>query len=183
MSALVRAVRDQIIAHASYTSKQVQVEFDERAPAAAGDLYIIVTFGSHDVGDIADGNTNMMDEVYGVDVAVAIRSPRKPRDRKRDLWIDTAGSFEVHQRNIKTQIHNKYAVNTAANVFITAEEGTIFPAPSGEPCGFYRPLMFNGSSQIREAPAGIFAGVPGETQAALIQTLRFRGARRLEQIQ
>lgn len=170
-SALARAVRDRIRAHADYLDRQVDVEINEKAPATAGDLYIIVTFGQRTNGGIP--NASVADHLFGIDVTVAIKAPRKPRDRERDFWIDLTNSFEVHERNIRGQIENDYPTINAANVFITAEEG-------GSPCGFMKPLRFDGAGPFREAPAEIFAGTPGEQRAAIVQTLRFSDARRIE---
>jgi hypothetical protein len=172
MPALAIAVRDTIRADPNYGDKHCNVEFDERAPATAPQLYIIVTFGSHIAGENNEAGQLIHGE-YGIDVAVALRSPVKPRDRKRDLWIESANSFRFHEITIVGLIHFRYDVITAANVLITSQEG-------GTPCGFYKPLSYNGAGPIREAPSEIFAGVTGETQAALIQTLRFRGAMRQE---
>lgn len=182
-SALVRSVRDRIRAHEAdpgppivltYLNRQVEVEFDEQAPATAADLFVIVTFGGVEPGPTHNTAGGVIDKLYGVDVTIAIRSPGKPRDRQRELWISLASSFEVHQRNIEAQIDFDYQTLTDANVFITAET----PPPKDDP--FIEPLKFAGAGPIRQAPAEVFAGFPGEPTAALIRTIRFRGARRIE---
>lgn len=172
-SALLRAVRDRIRAHADYENNHCNVEIDERAPSVAPDLYIIVWHGGVNAGPVHFDSDGDLDTVYGVNVSIAIRSTRIPRDRTRDTYIGLVGSFEVHQRNINAQIDKKIEVITAANVYITAEE------PAGQQ-GFGIPLKFSAAGPIREAPAEIFAGFPGETAAALIRTLEYRGARRNE---
>jgi len=172
-SALMRAVRDQIRAHASYENHHCNVEIDERAPSVAPDLYIIVTYGGVAAGPIHFDSDGDDDTIFGVNVSIAIRSPRKPRDRQRDFWIDLTKSFEVHFRNIQSKVDKQIAVITAANAYITAEE------PAGQQ-GFGIPLKFSALGPIREAPAEIFAGFPGEPAAALIRTIEYRGARRNE---
>jgi len=193
-SALLRAVVTEIRGHVAdvgppvvltYQERQVEVEYDERAPATAGDLYIMVIPGGIEPGSThatsGGGNaafTGLTDKVYGVDVAIAMRAPSKPRDRRSELLTGFRGttalatSFEFHQLNIETQIDFDYAVLTTANALILAE--------SGSTDVFIEPLKFAGVGPIREAPAEVFAGMPGESVAALIRTIRFRGARRIE---
>lgn len=172
-SALLRAVRDRIRAHASYEDRQVQVEIDERAPATAHDIFIIVWPTSYTAGPLHEDNEGDVDRIYGVNVSVCLRSPKVPRDRQGDLLTGLTGSFTVHHRNIDAQIDKQNAVMTAANVFISAEEG------AGNQ-GFSIPLKFSTAGSIREAPAEIFAANASTTPAALIRTLEYRGARRNE---
>jgi len=162
---------DQIRTHADYSSRtrQVTAEFDERAPATAGDLHVIVTSGGITAGPDHDPSGGVIDKVYGVDVSIAIRSPRKPRDRQRELWLDLTKSFETFSRSIESKVDYQIAVMTAANVYIAAEESSTD--------GFQIPLRLATVGPIREAPPEIFAGF-GEGQAALIRKLEFRGARR-----
>jgi len=116
--------------------------------------------------------------LYGVDVAIVLRSPKKPRDRRREFLTDFRGTtsigahFARHELNINLQIDFNYDVLGTANTFISAE--------SGSSDGFMEPLKFAGLGPIREAPAEVFAGVSGESAAALVRTIRYRGARRIE---
>lgn len=182
-SALLRAVVTEIRAHASsatYNARQVEVEIDEFAPATAADLYIMVIPGGIEPGPTHNPSGGVIDKIYGVDVAIALRAQAKPRDRRRELLTGFRGTtdlsvgFELHQLNIELQVDFKYTVLAVANAFITAE------APEDQRQGFQLPLKFAGVGPIREAPAELFAGTSGESAAALIRTIRFRGARRLE---
>jgi hypothetical protein len=184
-SALLRAVRDRIRAHAGFQNRQVNVEIDERAPALAGDLYVIVWPGgiepgpTHNTGHGAAGTTGVIDKVYGVNVTMAIRSPRKPRDRQRELLTGEQGeavavslaSFQIHQQNIEKQIDRNQQTISAANVFIAAETTT-----TDNP--FIELLKFAGVGPVRVAPAELFSSFGNEP--GLIRTIRFRGARRIE---
>ena len=172
-SALLRAVRDKIRAHTSFTDRQVDIEFDEMAPATAGDVYVMVLFGGVDETPINRSSGTVKDYEYGVDVAIAIRSPRKPRDRQRELWVDTAASFEVYENAIRDQVDFSYSVLDDANTLMIAETEA-----TGKCDEFIIPLRLTGVGPIRRAPAEVFAGVPGSGYAALIRTMRFRGARR-----
>ena len=172
-SALLRAVRDEIRSLAAYEDRQVTVEIDEMAPATAHDVHIIVTYGGVSAGPLHADSDGDIDRVYGVDISIALRATKVPRDRYRDFYTSLLTSFEVHQRNIDSKIDKQIAVITAANVFIAAEEAL------GNQ-GFTMPLKFSVAGPIRQAPAEIFAGFAGEPAAALIRTLEYRGARRNE---
>lgn len=180
-SALLRAVVTEIRAHnisATYLARQVEVEIDELAPATVGDLYIMVIPAGVEPGPAHNSSGGVIDKLYGVDVAIALRAPKKPRDRRREYLTDFRGTagvgahFARHELNINLQIDFNYDVLGTANAFILAE--------SGSADGFMEPLKFAGLGPIREAPAEVFAGVPGEPAAALIRTIRYRGARRIE---
>lgn len=180
-SALLRAVVTEIRAHnssATYLARQVEVEFDEFAPATVGDLYIMVIPAGVEAGPDHSTSGGVIDRVYAVDVAIAMRVPKKPRDRRREFLTDFRGTtgigahFAQHELNINEQIDFQNIVMTTANALILAE------TTSAE--GFTETLKFAGVGPIREAPAEVFAGMPGESAAALIRTIRFRGARRME---
>ena len=180
-SALLRAVVTEIRAHnssATYLARQVEVEFDELAPATVGDLYIMVIPAGVEPGPAHNSSGGVIDKLYGVDVAMVLRAPKKPRDRRREYLTDFRGTtgigahFARHEFNINLQIDFNYDVLGTANALILAE--------SASTDGFMEPLKFAGLGPIRLAPAEVFAGVPGESAAALIRTIRYRGARRIE---
>lgn len=180
-SALLRAVVTEIRAHnssATYLARQVEVEIDEFAPATVGDLYIMVIPAGVEAGPTHNTSGGVIDRLYGVDVAIVLRAPKKPRDRRREYLTDFRGTtsvgarFAQHELNIEEQIDFQNIVMTTANALILAE------TTSAE--GFTETLKFAGVGPIREAPAEVFAGMPGESAAALIRTIRFRGARRME---
>ncbi len=180
-SALLRAVVTQIRLHnssATYLARQVEVEIDETAPATVADLYVMVIPAGVEAGPAHNTSGGVVDKIYSVDVAIALRAPKKPRDRRREYLTDFRGTagigahFARHELNINLQIDFSYAVNATADAFILAE--------SASSDGFIEPLKFAGLGPIREAPAEVFAGMPGEGTAALIRTIRYRGARRIE---
>ena len=186
-SALLRAVVTEIRAHnssATYLARQVEVEIDEFAPATVGDLYILVIPAGVEAGPTHSesgglaSSSGWIDRLHSVDVSIVLRAPKKPRDRLREFLTDFRGTTSVgaqfarHELNIGEQIDFNYAVTTTANALILAE--------SGSADGFIEPLRFASLGPIREAPAEVFAGMPGEGAAALIRTIRYRGARRIE---
>lgn len=188
-SALLRAVVTEIRAHVAdvgppvvltYLPRQIEVEIDEFAPATATDVFFMVIPGGIEPGPTHNTSGGVIDKLYGVDVAIALRAQAKPRDRRRELLTGFRGTtdlsigFELHQLNIELQIDFNYTLLATANAFITTE------APVGQRQGFQEPLKFAGAGPIREAPAELFAGTSGESAAALIRTIRFRGARRIE---
>lgn len=180
-SALLRAVVSEIRAHnssATYLARQVEVEYDEFAPATVGDLYIMVIPAGVEPGPTHNTSGGVIDKLYGVDVAIALRATKKPRDRRREYLTDFRGTASVgshfarHELNISQQIDFQNALMATANTLIAAESG------SAE--GFIETLKFAGVGPIRDAPAEVFGGMSGESAAALIRTIRFRGARRIE---
>ena len=169
----MRAVRDRIRAHGSFEDRQVDVELDEMAPPTAGPVYVMVMTGGTEAGPSHATNQGARDILYNVDVAIALRAPKVPRDRKRQMFIALSKSFETYQRYVMDQVDFKYEVNDAANAYIAAE--------TGSQDGFTEVLKFTGSSPFRQASSELFAATAGETVAAVIRTVHFRGARRLEQ--
>ena len=180
-SALLRAVVTEIRAHnssATYLARQVEYEIDELAPATVGDLYIMVIPAGVEAGPTHNTSGGVRDRLHNVDVAIALRAPKKPRDRRHEYLTDFRGTTSVgaqfagHDMNINEQIDFQNIVMTTANALILAESG------SSE--GFIETLKFAGLGPIHDAPGEVFAGMPGESAAALIRTIRFRGARRIE---
>ena len=164
-SALLRAVVTEIRAHnssATYLARQVEVEIDERAPATVGDLYIMVIPAGVEAGPTHSTSGGVIDRVYSVDVAIALRAPKKPRDRRREWLTDFRGTtsigarFAGHELIINQQIDFQNLVMTTANALILAE------SLSTE--GFIETLKFAGIGPIRPAPAEVFEGMPGETR-------------------
>ena len=189
-SALLRAVRNEIRAHVAsvgppvvltYLPRQIDVEYDEGAPATSPDVYIMVIPAGVEPGPTHNVSGGVIDKIYGVDVAIALQAQAKPRDRRSEMLTgfrgttDLTAGFEHHQLNIELRIDFEYQVLTTANAFITTE------AHAQQRQGFMEPLKFAGVGPIRDAPATVFGGLPGsESVAALIRTIRFRGARRIE---
>ena len=172
-SALLRAVRDQLRASpVSYTNAQCEIELDtDELPAAVGDKYIAVLPAGWVEGP-EHRSGGVKDYIYSIDVAVILRSTRLPRDRKRDTLYATLSGLNYEINRISNQIDFKYAVNTAANVIILADES------SSE--GFIEPLgVASVDAKPTPVPSEWFAGVAGEPQAGLMRVIHFHGARRI----
>ena len=171
-SALLRAVRDRIRTHASFSNRQVQVELDDNyCPAIVGDLYVMVVPAGQSEGAHNSVSRYASDILYAVDITVVMRAPKVPRDRQREILIATAASLEVYQLAIESKIDFQEAVTTAANAYIAAEGG-------GSP--FTEMLKYAGADRIRRAPAELFTGSSGEPVAAIMRTYHYRGARRVK---
>ena len=173
-SALARAVRDAIQGLATFRDSQVTAEVDERAPSRAGDLHVIVWPGGTDEDDTNETSGCVLDKVFGINVSIAMRSPRKARDHQGEFWIQATDSFDTYAAAIVAAIHYDYAINTTANATILSESG------SAE--GFIEPLRCTGIGPIREAPPDIFADDPRSRRVAFIRTITFRGARRIQSL-
>lgn len=170
-SALVRAVRDRIRAHSDFADHQVRVELDEFAPPVTGNLYVMVLSAGEEAGPRHNPNQGASDKLYHVDVTVCLRATHRPRDRQREMFVGLTKSFETYKVAIENQIDFRYEVNDAADAYILAETG------SSE--GFIEPLKFASVSPFRRAPASLFLAAEGETVAAVLRPIHFRGARRI----
>ena len=169
---LALAVRDEIRALAAYEAKHCNVEWDEHAPAVAPNLYIIVMPGEvrrEPSGDPA----SVEDYEYGIDIAIALRSTYRARDRERDLWVATTKSFYKHFQQINAVVDMNYTTLSAANTLMVTDGEAIPDCDT-----FVEPLRFERLGPIRPAAAEVFAAV-SESQAALIRTIQYRGARRM----
>lgn len=87
------------------------------------------------------------------------------------MLFPALNSLHTEIKKIILQIDFKYAVNTAANVIILADDS------SSE--GFIEPLRVDSVGMARAVPGEWFAGIPGEPNAGLMRTIRFHGARRV----
>jgi len=151
--------------------RQINVELDEMAPPTASDVYVMVIPGGVEAGPTHNVSGGVIDKLYSVDVSIAIRAPRKPRDRQRDFFIALTRSFEVYQRDVEAQIDFNYPTIDAANAYIVAETTSTY--------GFTEPLKFASVDPFRQAPSELFLGNPGEQVAAIVRRIHFRGARRI----
>jgi len=165
---LLVAVRDRL--REVFQDTEVQIEFDEMAPATVGNRYMIVLPGGYVPGPRHVSSGTIRDLVFGVDVLIAKRARHVPRDRTRDLYLLNLGSLASDCEAVVAAIDWRYEVMNAANVTILAELG------SSE--GFEEPLKVAGiDSRPREAPPGLF-GAAGQQAAGLMRTVHFHGARR-----
>jgi len=171
-SALLRAVRDRIRLHADFENRQVEVELDEHVPPTSGDLYVLVVSAGVEPGPSHVTNAGAIDKLYNVDVTIAMRAPRVPSDRRRSLFIGLSQSFETYEAAVELQVDFKYPVLAAANAYLFAETGSTE--------GFIEPLKFAGVGPFRQVPAETFYAASGEIVAAVVRTIRFRGARRIQ---
>lgn len=172
-SALLRAVRDQLRASpASYTTAQCDIELDfDIIPSSVGDLYVMVLSGGYQTHPNHATSGGVIDEVYSIDVAVVKRAPKVPRDRRRDMLFPALNSLRTEIKKIVLQIDFKYAVTTAANVIILADDS------SSE--GFTEPLKLESVGRVQDCPAEWFKAMPGEQVAGVMRVIHFGGARRV----
>lgn len=169
---LAVAARDRIRSDGAIDDKHCNVEWDEKAPAAADDFYIMVVPGG--VTEGPENRGDIEDRLYGLNVAIAIRRPRVPRDRDRDIWVATTRSFDDLVRKVNAKVDMDYTLINSANSSLISNG-----LATGDCDTFIEPLSFESLGPIRPAPAELFAGRPGENVAALIRTIRYRGARRM----
>jgi len=167
-AALLVAVRDNLRELCGYTPAQCEIEIDEEAPPTSGDLVVLVMPGGWTFGSAAEGG-DVLDELYGVKVMVAMRLKAVPQDRQRQMLIDTMFGLEKHTRQIIAKTHMSYRVQQKANENIV--DG---------PEGFVEPLRFAGMEpKPRPLGADFFKAVQG-SEYGIGRTVLFHQARRIQ---
>lgn len=168
--ALLQAVRDAIRTSTGLDDTAVRIEIDEQAPAGAGDKFIAVMPDGIRPGPSHNTNSGASDLLYSVAVMVAIRAPRKPRDRTRELAWNASGALSELMTKVDG-VDFSYTVMNAANTILTNDYSSSY--------GFIEPLRVAGvDARPRVAPAEMF-GASGELRAAIARTMRYTGARRI----
>ena len=169
-TALLTAVRHQIITKCGYTDSQVGIELDEIIPPLVGDVYVHVAPGEWTPGDANNTSGGVLDEVLSVDVTVIMRAAKVPKDRRRGVLIDNLDGINVRLRKIITAIGNfSYDLINEANALLS--DGAE---------GFVEPLRFRGMSKPHVVPSEQFSARAGEPQAGIERTAKFGGARRIQ---
>jgi hypothetical protein len=171
-SALLEAVRDEIRGNAAFNNNQVQVEHDEMAPSYSGDLYIAVIPAGFRNGPTHHLSGHVNDFIYSVDVAVVMRAPKYPRDRRRDLFVKTTLSLNKHITTILDEVDFTYSVNATANATISSVEGSSY--------GFIEVLKLTSVDPRPKLVSGAMYGDnPNEARAGLARVIHLTGARRV----
>jgi hypothetical protein len=155
---------------AGFKTTECEIEYDEMAPGTVGDLYVAIMPGGWRPGPRHNTAFGVHDLVFGVDAVVIKRVGNVPRDRMRETFLLNLDSLSAEIDRITTAIDFTYLVNNTANALITAKTASTE--------GFIEPLKFTGvTPRPRPAPAELF-GASG-TQAGLMRTVSFHGARRV----
>lgn len=171
-TALLTAVRHQIVTRCGYTDQQVEIELDDMIPPLVGDVFVLVGPGEWGPGDANNTSGGVLDELFSVDVTVILRAAKVPKDRRRGVLIDNLDGLNVRLRKIVSAIGNfSYDLMNEANAILANATGAE---------GFVEPLRFRGMSKPRVVPSEHFSARAGEPQAGIERTARFGGARRIQ---
>jgi hypothetical protein len=173
--ALLIAVRDRIRDRLNYGPTECDVRPDGRPIAAASETYVAV----HE-GEWRGVDCEGLDELFGIDVTVSVRSGVTPDDRLGEsLMVGPAGmSLDEKLRGIVALLHRDppdYPVLNAANVLIGAGGN-----------GLVVPLRFSHADRTKIADPKWFWGPPAEEDdcpAGLYRTLHFVEAERVQTIE
>lgn len=173
-TALLNAVRDVIRQRCNYRDHECEVEFDELAPANVGEVYLAVQPGGFRPGPTNASSGGVLDELYDVEVTVAIRCAKVPRDRQREVFAKNLEGLNSRLRAIVAAVGNfSYEVLNLANAEIVNTQN------SNE--GFIEPLKFGGvDSKPRMIGPDFFAAVGNDQRAGMARTVRLVGARRIQ---
>lgn len=164
---LLEATRDHLRRVCGFSEAECEVEYDELAPAEVGQLYVAVCPNGWEPGPNSSIGGGVIDEIYGIEVAVVVRSPRTPRDRKRGLFLDRLTGVNHYIRIISAAIHFNPELMQAAAALNT-----------GTNQSYTEMFKFAGADpKPRPVPSEFFAARPGEEQAGFLRAVRFHGAR------
>lgn len=168
-SALLRATRDHLIARCGLKENQCIVEpvADYYPPTSGLQYHVFVVPGSINPGEANRTSGGVLDQVYGLDVAVAWKIGNVPRDRVQEVFLYRNDGMEAVIRRIVAAIHFDYDLMNKANDLIT-----------DSPQGFIHPLVYEGMGTVSVVDSAIFDG-RGEN-VGLMRRVTFGGARRIQ---
>ncbi len=167
--ALLTAVRNTIRALSNFDDNEVEIEPDDKPPQNVGKVFVAVMPGAITAGNHHTAG-GVIDKMYAVDVAVTMRVPPTPYDRRRNVFIDNTEGMQVYTGVIELAIDFVYQVITDANTIIAGGGGG----------GFIHPLLFEGYTPLAIVGAEEFQARSGEAIAGLRRTIQFRNARRMQ---
>lgn len=166
-TAVLNAIRTAI---PSYVARNSGRQKGPRPPASAptGELWLSVW---HD-GSLPASPRGALDLVHGVNVTLSVRV-HLPPDR------DVAHRDELHARvaavvALVHKDHRDFSIVNAAAVLADFDTGPT------KPIGWREGLHFAGVDPVQEVGGEWYGADPAEPLAALAQTARFTGARRIQ---
>lgn len=175
--ALLLAVRDTLREKCGFKPAECDIEYDEMAPVTVGQRYIVVMSGGWDAGPNNGTGGGVLDELFSVDVAVAVRSSSTPRDRLRNLFTINLGNVNSICRLIIASVGMySYDVQNLANQYIGPE------ANGAE--GFIEPLKFGAMGKPQAVGPEFFGADPdADGPAGLMRVVHLVGARRIQTVE
>jgi len=166
-----------------------KAEIDVRPPPGrpinmAGEVYIAIWVPSW-----VQNSTEGLNEEFQMHVTVSVRAPRKPDDRYADLIIGSPFQPKPAQRGIlfiarqcALAMHLNYNLLALVNTYMNREIADLTAGAQTAATPFVEPLFMSDGGQTEERGGSWFKGTPKEQSAALVQTLTFRPARRVQEI-
>ena len=174
-TALLLAVRERLRKYVPSVAKDIQIERDALAHPITGHVAFIVRPGGSRAGD--HNNETAVHVVYGVIIDVVIRSTHIPRDRERDIMLDS-GKFAGHSRSqnrylasIRTLVNQDYDVMNHASEILVAGGDTRQ--------GFQNPLWWRMDDPSPKMVTPDFFASRGNDDAAIIRSAHFDGCDRI----
>ncbi len=154
MEALLLAVCDHLRTQLSLSEEACGVQPDGTPPPSAGEAYYAVhATGVQQLSDYAQ----RLEEVCGFSVTITRRGPYAPLDQDgSEIVAKRKLGLYALARRVRAKVHGSWAVLTAANVIITADEGS-------EANGFVEPPLLSSVSAPRPQGGGWF-GAQAEPQ-------------------
>lgn len=170
----------------AYANAECEVMFDGQPPPNAPERFIAVHAGTW----TARGDTEGLDETYGIMVTVTVRTAKSPIDKTAPNLLvgSTGGQLDVLLEAIRAKLHkdpgprsstdtSQYPVLAVANTTIGASDN-----------GFVEPLVFtDGGQPEAKGPDWFHADSDNWSgsirHVGIAQTLTFGGARRIQVIE
>jgi len=178
--ALALAVRNYLRTQVPLKDEECEIMFDGQPPPMAGQRFASVWHAEWQAEDV-----EAIDEYFGLNVTVSVRTAYAPMDRGVfPLLADQQGLDLDHLvRKIMTAIHLDAPGNPAGDAILNAANVIINAEPTGAANGFIEPLRFRGGSAIEPKGSEWFGAEPDSGVVGIAQTIHFGGARRVQNIE
>lgn len=170
MPHLLQAVLDHLRASLALDESTSEVMPTGKPPAFSGDTFYVVH-----PGQIGTDQVEGLEETFGVDVTITLRTGSVPADRVgTELILNTTTGIYARAAAVRAKLHMRYAdVMNDANAALGSGVN-----------GFVEPLWFLGAGRVQEQGAAWFsAKATTANPAGISLTLSFGRARRIQVIE
>lgn len=150
------------------TEGQCEVTIDGQPPAGSGELFVAIHEGSW-----TNTGENHLDELYGMHITVSVRHPRFPEDRVHLLLTEDKIGLWYWCERIRACVHLNY------DTILNGANAIIGPYANG----FCEPPYFENGGTPRRQGANWFSSKSQMPTAGVSQTLSFRAARRVQNME
>jgi len=171
LEATLKIVRDVC----GYTEDVCRVEYDEFAPAEVGQIYVAIMSNGVRPGRTHSPSGTVIDETYGIEIAVVMRVADVPKDSLSDFYLHGANSLNSELGRIRDAVDFSYDLMNDCNEQLKRLSKNVSAQP------FSHPLVWQGySARPRIVGSEYFSDIAGEQKAGLVRSVQFDEARRIQ---